>query len=56
MKRLLYWVFPAVILVFCTLGATHTGPINVWIGVAAGVLGVWVYLVAAGRLSAAGRR
>jgi hypothetical protein len=56
MKRLLYWVFPAVILVFGILGATHTGPINLWIGVSTGVLVVWVYLVAAGRLSAAGRR
>jgi hypothetical protein len=56
MKGLLYWVFPAVILVFCILGATRTGPINLWIGVSVGVLVVWVYLVAAGRLSAAGRR
>ena len=45
--------FPAVILVFAILGATHTGPINLWIGVSAGVLVVWVYLVAAGTLSAA---
>ncbi len=57
MKRLIPWAFPAVILVFLILAVTHTGPINLWNGVAAGVLVLWVvYSVATGRLGWAGRR
>ena len=57
MKRWLPWVFPPVILVFCILSATHTGPVNLWSGVAAGLVLLWMfYLVASGRLGSAGRR
>jgi hypothetical protein len=49
MKRLLPWVFPAVIFVFVILAGTQIGPTNLWTGVAAGVLVLWVYLVASSR-------
>jgi hypothetical protein len=49
MKRLLPWVFPAAIVVFLILQMTHTGPANLWMGMAAGVLVLWVYLVASSR-------
>ena len=52
MKRLL-WAFPVAMLVFLILQMTHTGPANLWAGLAIGVL--VLFGVVAG-LRKAGRR
>jgi hypothetical protein len=56
MKRLLLWIFPVAIVVFLILQMTHTGPGNLWAGLAVGVFVLFGYLVGTGRLSVAGRR
>lgn len=56
MKRLLPWVFPTAIVVFLILQMTHTGPGDLWAGLAVGVSVLFGFLVSTGRLSVAGRR
>jgi uncharacterized membrane protein YdbT with pleckstrin-like domain len=57
MKRLLPWIFPVAIVAFLILQMTHTGPGDLWAGLAVGVFVVFGYLVGTGRLtSVAGRR
>lgn len=56
MKRLLTWVLPAAIVVFLILQMTHTGPGDLWAGLAVGVFVLFGFLVGTGRLSVAGRR
>jgi hypothetical protein len=56
MKRLLSLVLPAVMVLFLILQMTHTGPGDLWAGMAVGVFVLFGYLVGTGRLSVAGRR
>ena len=43
MKRLLLWVFPAAIVVLLILQMTHTGPGDLWAGMAVGVFVLFGY-------------
>jgi hypothetical protein len=50
MMRLLSWVLPAVMVVFLILQITHTGPGDLWGGLALGVFLLWAFVPARLRL------